>query len=324
MKKIILIIIIFSSNILFAQEYFTTVEITNEKKNPLRTVISKNIEDLLNILTDSYSKNIIVLDIPVTIATKNGNQALNIIWKNRKFKTNETELYVDLLNRNKNTNYEIRNIPLIQIDDEGNPVYQEAVFTITNDGKIDDLIFGVAEHQYKEIMKRGLSAIEETRRLVILSFVENFRTAYDRKDIKYIESVFGDKALIIVGKVIKEENPRIGLDENVEVEKVKFIRLSKQEYIKNLTSTFKSNSYIKVKYDSIEVTQSGMNNAFYAVNLVQDWKTTRYSDKGYLFLLIDFTIEDKPIIHVRAWEPHKQTKKENRIVLGDFIIEPPE
>ena len=324
MKKIILIIIIFSSNILFSQQYFTTVEIVNEKQNSKRNVISKNIEDLLNILTDSYSKNISVLDIPSTIVTESGNQVINLIWKNRKFKTNETELYVDLINRNKNTNYEIRNIPLIQTDDEGSTVYQEAVFIITKDGIIDDLKFGVTEHQYKEVMKRGLSAIEESRRFVILSFVENFRTAYDRKDIKYIESVFSDNALIIVGKVISEQKSNINLENNLEAEKVKFVRLTKQEYIKNLSSTFKNNSFIKVKYDSIEITQSKMNNCFYAVNMIQDWKTTRYSDKGFLFLLIDFTIEEKPIIHVRAWEPHKQTKKADRIALGDFIIIPPE
>ena len=323
MKKIILLIII-SSNILFSQEYFTTVEIVNEKQNPLRNVISKNIEDLMNILTESYSKNNNVLEIPSSITTKNGNQVVNLIWKNRKFKTTETELYVDLLSRNKNTIYEIRNIPLIQVDDEGNNVYQEAVFTITKDGMIDDLKFGVTEHQYKEVMKRGLSAIEESRRFVILSFVENFRTAYDRKDIKYIESVFSENALIIVGKVITEIKSKINLEDNLEGEKIKFVRLSKQEYINNLTSTFKNNSFIKVKYDSIEITQSKMDNHFYAVNMIQDWKTTRYSDKGFLFLLIDFTIEEKPIIHVRAWEPHKQTKKADRISLGDFIIMPPE
>ena len=324
-NKIILLIIFININLLFSQNSFITiVEIVNEKSNPNRGLIENNISSLLNYFNNAFSKDATTLDLSANIVTTNGMESINKLWKNRQFKTNELELYVYLLNRNNNTSYEIRHIPLVQLDDEGKSNYQEAVFTLTKDGKIDDLKFGVAEHQYKEIMKRGLSAIEETRRLVILSFVENFRTAYDRKDIKYIESVFGDKALIIVGKVIKEENSRIGLDGNVEVEKVKFIRLSKQEYIKNLTSTFKSNNYIKVKYDSIEVTQSKMNDHFYAVNMIQDWKTTRYSDKGYLFLLIDFTDEDKPIIHVRAWEPHKQTIKKDRIVIGDFVIEPPE
>ena len=307
-----------------AQEYFTTVEITNEKKNPLRTVISKNLENLLKLFTQFYSKNVNALEIPLTIATKNGIEIINQIWKNRKFKTNETELHVDLINRNKNTNYEIRNIPLKQIDDEGNTVYQDAVFTITEDGMIDDLKFGVTEHQYKEVMKRGLSAIEESRRFVILSFVENLSTAYYRKDIKYIENFFSDNAYNIVGKVISKQKSIFNLENILESEKVQFIKLSRQEIINNLKSTFINNSFIIVKNDSIEITQSRMNNVFYAVNLVQDWKTTRYSDKGYLFLLIDFTIEDKPTIHVRAWEPHKQTKKADRISLGDFSIEPPE
>ena len=307
-----------------AQDYLTTVEIVNEIQNSNRKLIAKNLENLLNIFTQSYSKNVNALEIPLTIATKNGVEIINQIWKNRKFKTNKTELYVDLINRNKNTNYEIRNISLIQIDDEGNPVYQEAVFTISKDGIIEDLKFGVTEHQYNEVMKGGLSTIEESRRLQILNIIENLSTAYYLKDIKYIENFFSDNAHNIVDKVISKQKSIINLENILESAKVQFIKLSKQEIINNLKSAFINNSFIIVKYDSIEITQSSMNNAFYAVNLVQDWKTTRYSDKGYLFLLIGFIIEDKPIIHVRAWETHKQTKKENRIVLGDFIIEPPE
>ena len=30
-----------------------------------------------------------------------------------------------------------------------------------------------------------------------------------------------------------------------------------------------------------------------------------YSDVGYLLLVIDFANEDKPLIHVRTWQPEK-------------------
>ena len=43
----------------------------------------------------------------------------------------------------------------------------------------------------------------------------------------------------------------------------------------------------------------------YGVTFKQHWNTTRYSDVGYVFLLIDFQDEENPIIHVRTWQPEK-------------------
>ena len=39
--------------------------------------------------------------------------------------------------------------------------------------------------------------------------------------------------------------------------------------------------------------------------MMQSWNTKRYSDEGYLFLMIDFSNEDNPLIHVRTWQPNK-------------------
>jgi hypothetical protein len=30
-----------------------------------------------------------------------------------------------------------------------------------------------------------------------------------------------------------------------------------------------------------------------------------YNDKGYVFLMMDFLDEDKPIIQIRTWQPEK-------------------
>ena len=39
--------------------------------------------------------------------------------------------------------------------------------------------------------------------------------------------------------------------------------------------------------------------------MMQGWNTTNYSDVGYLLLVIDFADDDKPLIHVRTWQPEK-------------------
>lgn len=42
----------------------------------------------------------------------------------------------------------------------------------------------------------------------------------------------------------------------------------------------------------------------FGVRLRQEWKSSTYSDEGYLFLLWEFPEDGRdPIIHVRTWQP---------------------
>ena len=44
---------------------------------------------------------------------------------------------------------------------------------------------------------------------------------------------------------------------------------------------------------------------FYVVTLRQRYVSDNYSDDGWLFLSWDFTDPNKPLVHVRTWQPHK-------------------
>jgi hypothetical protein len=65
--------------------------------------------------------------------------------------------------------------------------------------------FGLEITQYKNVINSN-SVIDKTRREIILNFIENFRTAYIRKDIDFIEKVFSEHALIITGRVVQQQN----------------------------------------------------------------------------------------------------------------------
>lgn len=59
---------------------------------------------------------------------------------------------------------------------------------------------------YKEaskIMQGKLTETDARRRHTILNYCEHFRRAYTTKDLDFLKQVFSDKALIIVGNVIK-------------------------------------------------------------------------------------------------------------------------
>ena len=175
-------------------------------------------------------------------------------------------------------------------------------------------------------MAEKSSDLDYARRQIIVDFVENFRTAYNRKDLPMLTSVFSDKALIITGKVVKEKPgsdlTRLTLNNN----RVVYIKQTKQEYLNNLQRVFKNTKYINVKFEDIEVVQHPKYDDVYGVTLKQFWHTDRYSDEGYLFLMIDFRDADKPLIQVRTWQPYKNaegqvvTKREDVYHLGSFRI----
>ena len=224
------------------------------------------------------------------------------------------------------TGYQVRGIPVDMIEADQEESRQELTVDFTPSGLISGVSISIDLQRYEEIMGQKESDLDYARRQIIVDFVENFRTAYNRKDIDLLNSVFSDKALIITGKVVKEKPnsdlTRMTLNNN----KVVYIKQSKQEYITNLTRVFKNTKYINVKFGEIEVVQHPKYDDVYGVTLKQYWHTSGYSDEGYLFLMIDFRDADNPLIQVRTWQPYKNaegqvvTKREDVFHLGSFRI----
>ena len=156
---------------------------------------------------------------------------------------------------------------------------------------------------YKEaakIMQGKLSESDAKRRHTILNYCEHFRTAYTTKDIDFLRQVFSDKALIIVGNVVKTA----ANDNQVQAEsKVTYAIHSKHDYINRLCKVFASNQKIEVKFSGFRILRHPTMDGIYGVTLRQQYKSDRYSDDGYLFLLWDFRDKSMPLIHVRTWQP---------------------
>jgi len=224
------------------------------------------------------------------------------------------------------TGYQVRGIPVDMVEADQEESRQELTFDFNTAGLISGVSISIDLHRYEEIMGQKSSDLDYARRQIIVDFVENFRTAYNRKDIDLLNSVFSDKALIITGKVVKEKPnsdlTRMTLTNN----KVVYIKQSKQQYITNLTRVFKNTKYINVKFEDIEVVQHPKYDDVYGVTLKQYWHTSGYSDEGYLFLMIDFRDANNPLIQVRTWQPYKNaqgqvvTKREDVFHLGSFRI----
>lgn len=175
---------------------------------------------------------------------------------------------------------------------------------------------------YKEaskIMQGKLSETDAKRRHMILNYCEHFRTAYTTKDIDFLRQVFSDKALIIVGNVIKP----IAKDDKFQAEsKVTYAIHSKRDYIARLSKVFAANQQISVKFSNFRILRHPTMDGIYGVTLRQQYKSDRYSDDGYLFLLWDFRDKSMPLIHVRTWQPAKSISDGSDIIsIQDFNLE---
>ena len=151
----------------------------------------------------------------------------------------------------------------------------------------------------EDILSHG--AWSEFSRKKIVSFLEDYRTAYATKDINFMERVFDDNAVIIVGRKLQAA-PQMTDGRYLQNEFVKLTRYSKEEFIKHLRSSFQSKSYINLHFSNCEVIQLKKGVERYGIQIKQDYYSSNYGDTGYLYLLVDLEDPKNPIIHVRTWQ----------------------
>jgi hypothetical protein len=177
------------------------------------------------------------------------------------------------------------------------------------------------KHHYQRLLEEGEKLDDMVFRHQALSFLENFRTAHNRKDLDFLIKTYSDNALIIVGRVLEEKEDQGDFLESSMLadNQIEFIKLSKKEYIERLRNVFKLNSFVRVIFDDVQIIRHSKYQEIYGLKLRQRWNSSNYSDEGYLFIMMDFENKDQPVIHVRAWQP--QPFEDGTVVgLGDFRI----
>lgn len=273
----------------------TLIELSDIDNQSLRNKMSKNATELVSELNSAYqdnrTPNLATIDM-----TAESRENILQIWEYTQYRCIESEIIPRCLNTSKG--YQIRNLPFIIKDDKSN---QDGVINFTASGSIDAFYFAIDTHKYNDIIKANNSVTDLRRRQMILDFIENFRTAYNRKDIPLIGSMYSDDVLIITGSVYKTTGDKMsGMSE----EKVKYVKHNKEEYMTRLKRVFAANKYVNIGFDDIYVMQHPAQPNIYGVTLRQAWRTTNYNDDGWLFLAIEFQSETEMLIHVRTWQPY--------------------
>ena len=240
------------------------------------------------------------------------------LWSNVHFRTFDEEIVTSALTLKSGENirgYQVRGIEIemIPIDDTyKDDLAQEVCIDFDKSGKIVDFNLAIGVNQYIKLFREGVDLDDIDQRMQILHYIEQFKKAYNTKNIKFMEDIFSEDALIITGKVIKRVKSDIPLPPEIQ-----YTKYNKQQYLNNLRKVFARNGYINVNFLDIRVRRHGAKPNYYGVTLKQDWNSSTYSDEGILFLIWDFSDEDAPKIHVRTWQPLEDQKV---FSLSDFKL----
>lgn len=297
MRKYFLIVLMIMPTILWASVQISISDgIDNQSvKTKMETKMSALLTEVNAAQASGRALNFANLNLSNSV-----QMSLSMLWENSPFMCTDEEIVERCLTTG--TGYQVRNIPLMMMPradrNFGESEYQEAVISFDNQGNMESFYLSISMNLYMNVIKNNKEITDLRRRQLILDYVEQFRTSYNTKDIKFLQQVFSDDALIITGKVISQKKDNIKLPD-----KIVYKKQTKQEYLTNLRRVFANNSYIKVTFDDIKVMRHPVNPNFYGVTLHQGYTSSRYHDDGYLFLLWDFTDENQPQIHVRTWQP---------------------
>ena len=197
-----------------------------------------------------------------------------------------------------------RSIPMAFSFNGNNRTFvEDIVLTFNSSNKITNITFALHKEAAREIVSH--SNWPEEARIIIVTFLENYKTAYALERLDYISSIFDNQALIITGRVLK--NTKIH-NELMDSRYVTLTKQNKEQYISRLKQVFAANEFINVSFNTSEVLMLGKGSRMYGIQLSQEYYSSNYSDKGYLFLMVDLKDHTQPVIHVRTWqtEPDKE------------------
>lgn len=191
---------------------------------------------------------------------------------------------------------------------------REVVFRFDNESKlITSLAFRLSSISENDIATKN--KWNNDCKLALVNFLEDYQTAYALKRYDYLESIFSDDALFIVGHVLKKtENELKDIKQfKLPAEEVELLRMDKNTYFERLSKVFKSQEYINIRFTETDFKrqmvssdeEDGDGEDIFGVRLLQEYHSTTYGDIGYLFLMVDLRDTKRPVIHVRAWQPDK-------------------
>ena len=288
------------------------------EEGALKTKMEQQMTSLLSAISTANAGNTEINFLGIDI-TDDASASLTMTWEQVHFSVEDDDIVDHCISLpGKSGGYRVQNIGVLmnpkQESGYDGEKRREIYIDMDKTGKIVDFNFSLGINMYTEILKKGTELGDLDRRMQIIDWCEHFAKAYCDKNMKFMQTIFSDDAIIITGKMTMQ---RVKTDMGFKDQaKVKYVQQTKTQYLSNLSKVFQSNSYVNVKFEDYTVIRHGAKPNYYGVTLRQKWHTARYSDEGTVFLIWDFTNEDAPRILVRTWQP----TTEKAFKMGDFKL----
>lgn len=170
----------------------------------------------------------------------------------------------------------------------------------SNSKQITHVAMGLGRETMNDVVLGHLDWAEKSRTRIV-GFLEDYRTAYATKNLEYLDKVFDDNAVIVLGKRLQVA-PQLNKEGYMNNHRVQFTQLTKREFLRNLHRQFQSKDYINLHFSQNRIYQLQKGVERYGIEIKQDYYSSNYGDTGYLTLIFDLTNPDQPVIHVRTWQ----------------------
>lgn len=170
----------------------------------------------------------------------------------------------------------------------------------SNTKQITHVAMGLGREAMNDVVLEHLDWSEKSRTRIV-GFLEDYRTAYATKNLEYLDKVFDDNAVIVLGKRLQVA-PQLNKEGYMNNHRVQFTQLTKREFLRNLRRQFQSKDYINLHFSQNRIYQLQKGVERYGIEIKQDYYSSNYGDTGYLTLIFDLTNPDQPVIHVRTWQ----------------------
>ncbi len=301
-KTAVLLLAFMIPSALTAQDsYGVDVEIAYglNHDQPLKEKVEHNTAALLTAINMAADLNQGVNYNGINI-TPEAKANFNNLWNNQKieyasFDEDFNTPLSEKVTMNQFGEYELRNIPVLFID-KNNPAdshYEEIGITFDKSGTIQNIYVTIQREQFNKLVK-GMSEVkDENNRLTILNWMESLATAYHEKDMSWFKKFLSDDVLVVTGSRKYTPNGETFI----------YKEYDKPGYLNKLKRCFDVNPRIDVKFSDMTIMGHALDEKgrYYAVECIQSWDATNYSDVGRLFVVWDFGHQDGPQILFRGW-----------------------
>ena len=200
---------------------------------------------------------------------------------------------------------------------------EDVTFTFNADDKIECVAFGLDKPTREQIYTdQHLEYWGDSTCTLLATFLENYQTAFALHRLDYIKSIFDDEAVIITGHLLKKASGTKAASEGKSItikttnnQKASYTKMDKEQYMERLEACFKRNEFINIHFSDCILDK--MYDARFGINLRQDYFSSTYSDTGFLFLLVNVSDPELPLIQYRTWQPDRDVEVFNTKAAAD-------